>query len=119
MIKELESSTRHDDILKKMKKKWLEESKKYKDNIEHMKEFQEESFRKKNRDLINKIKKKEKLLITSLENNKKNRMQERQKTIDLMIEKEKAAKENVEKYLIKQEKDRQKLQIDIDKKSKF
>jgi hypothetical protein len=36
-----------------------------------------------------------------------------------MIEKEKAAKENVEKYLIKQEKDRQKLQIDIDKKSKF
>ena len=82
MIKDLETSSRHQDYLRKLRKKWMDQSKKYKDNIEHMKEFQEESYRKKNKDLINKLKKKEKLLLTSLENNQKTRMLERQKAIE-------------------------------------
>ena len=118
MIKDLETSSRHQEYLRKIRKKWMEESKKYKENIEHMKEFQEETYRKKNRDLINKLKKKEKLLLTSLENNQKTRMLERQKVIESMIEKEKLAKKNVENFLLKQEKDRQKLQFDTDGKSK-
>ena len=96
----------------------MDESKKYKESIEHMKEFQEEKYQKKNKDLINKLKKKEKLLLTSLENNQKTRMKERQKAIESMMEKEKLARENVEKFLIQQEKDRLKLQTDTDKKSK-
>jgi hypothetical protein len=83
-----------------------------------MKEFQEETYRKKNRDLVNKLKKKEKLLLTSLENNQKTRMLERQKAIESMIEKEKTARKNVENFMQKQEKDRQKLQKDTDGKSK-
>ena len=118
MIKDLETSSRHQEYLRKIRKKWMEESKKYKENIEHMKEFQEETYRKKNRDLINKLKKKEKLLLTSLENNQKTRMLERQKVIESIIEKEKLAKKNVENFLLKQEKDRQKLQFDTDGKSK-
>jgi hypothetical protein len=45
-------------------------------------------------------------------------MLERQKVIESMIEKEKLAKKNVENFLLKQEKDRQKLQFDTDGKSK-
>ena len=118
MIKDLETSSRHQEYLRKLRKKWMEESKKYKDNIEHMKEFQEESYRKKNKDLINKLRKKEKLLLTSLENNQKTRMIERQKAIDSMMEKEKLARKNVENFMQQQEKDRQKLQNTTTKKSK-
>ena len=45
-------------------------------------------------------------------------MLERQKAIESMIEKEKLARENVENFMQKQEKDRQKLQQDTDDKSK-
>ena len=118
MIKNLETSSRHQEYLRKIRKKWMEESKKYKENIEHMKEFQEETYRKKNRDLINKLKKKEKLLLTSLENNQKTKMLERQKAIESMIEKEKLAKKNVENFLQKQEEERLQLQHNTDGKSK-
>ena len=118
MIKNLETSSRHQEYLRKIRKKWMEVSKKYKENIEHMKEFQEETYRKKNRDLINKLKKKEKLLLTSLENNQKTKMLERQKAIESMIEKEKLAKKNVENFLQKQEEERLQLQHNTDGKSK-
>lgn len=119
MIKDLETSSRHQEYMRKIKKKLMEESKRYKENIEHMKEFQEETYKKKNRDLMNKLKKKEKLLLTSLENNQKTRMLERQKAIESMIEKEKIARKNVENFMQQQEKDRQKLQKDTDDKSKL
>ena len=45
-------------------------------------------------------------------------MLERQKAIESMIEKEKLARKNVENFMQKQEKDRQKLQQDTDDKSK-
>ena len=45
-------------------------------------------------------------------------MKERQKAIELMMEKERIAKENVEKFMIKQEEDRQKLQKNTNGKSK-
>ena len=70
------------------------------------------------KELINKLKKKEKLLLTSLENNQKSRMLERQKAIETMMEKEKAARKNVENFMEQQEKDRQKLQANTDEKSK-
>ena len=57
MIKDLETSSRHDESLKKLKKKFRDLSKKYKENLEHMKEFQEETYQKKNKGLIKKLKK--------------------------------------------------------------
>ena len=46
-------------------------------------------------------------------------MKERQKIIEAMMEKEKKSKEKVKNFLEKQEKDRQKLQIDTDGKSNY
>lgn len=117
MIKNMETSTRHQEHLKKIKKKWMDESKKYKDNVEHMKELQEQMFKKKNKELIEKLKRKEKLLITSLKNKQKTRLLERQKAIELMMEKERIAKENVEKFMLKQEKDRIQLELESNGKS--
>ena len=51
MIKDLDTSTRHQDHLKKIKKFWMDENKKYKQNVEHMKEYQEETYKKKNKEL--------------------------------------------------------------------
>ena len=43
MIRDLETSTRHNDHLKKIKKEFKDKSKKYKETIDHMKEYQEET----------------------------------------------------------------------------
>jgi hypothetical protein len=119
MIKDLEATTRHEDHLKKIKRKWLDESKKYKEAVEHMKEFQEETYKKKNSDLVKKLKKKDQILLTALKNSQKSKMKERQKIIESMMEKEKKSRENVKNFLEKQEKERQKLQIDTDNKSNY
>ena len=117
MIRDMDTSSRHQEYLRKIRKKWMDESKKYKQNVEHMKEFQEETYQKRNKDLIEKLKKKEKVLLTSLQNKQKSRMKERQKAIESMMEKERIARENVEKYLIKQEKDRLSLEKYSNRKS--
>lgn len=118
MIKELGASDRREKYLEKLKRKWKNESKKYQENIEHMKEFREETYQKKNKDLQTKLKKKENLYLTSLEATQKTKMEERQKAIEEMIRKENLARENVAKYMIQQEKDRQKFQSDNIEKSK-
>jgi hypothetical protein len=95
----------------------MDESKKYKDNVVHMKEYQEETYKKKNKELVEKLKKKEKTLVLSLKNKEKTKLLERQKAIEIMMEKERMAKENVEKFLIKQENDRLQLEKDSNGKS--
>ena len=104
MIKDFETAQRFENHLKKIKKKWEDEGKKYQTNIEHMKEFREEEYLRKNKDLIQKLNQKESLLITSLENKHRDKMKEKERAIALLMEKEKAAKENVEKYMDEQEK---------------
>ncbi len=104
MIKDFETNLRFENHFKKLRKKWEEEGKKYQTNLEHMKEFREDTYKKKNNDLINKLNHKESLLITSLENKQKNKMKEKEKAISQLMEKEKIAKENVEKYQEEQEK---------------
>lgn len=119
MIKDLETSSRHDESLKKVKKKFRDLSKKYKENLDHMKEFQEETYQRKNKELIKRLKKKDQILLTALKNKQKSKMKECQKIIEAMMEKEKKSKEKVKNFLEKQEKDRQKLQIDTDGKSNY
>lgn len=106
MIKEFEIDERFQNNNKKLKKKWAEENRKYQTSIEHMKEFREQSYRQKKSDLLKKLNKKESLWITSLENNKLDKKKEKEKIIAQMMEKEKSAKENVEKFLEEQEKHR-------------
>ena len=106
----MELSTRHQDYLRKKKKKWIDENKKYKDNVEHMKEFKEEQLQKKTNDFVKKLKEKEKLYLTSFREKQKSRMKERQKAIDLLMEKERNAREKVNKYMEREEIKRLKLQ---------
>ncbi len=57
-----------------------------------MKELKEEAYQKKNNDLKQKLKKKEMVLITSLETKQKDKMEEKRRIITEMIEKENRAK---------------------------
>ena len=104
MIKDFEANQRFENHYKKLKKKWEQEGKKYQTNLEHMREYREEAYKKKNNDLIKKLNKKESLLITSLENKQKDKSKEKERAIAQLMEKEKIAKENVEKFMEEQEK---------------
>ena len=84
-----------------------------------MKEFQEETYKKKNSELVKKLKKKDQVLLTVLKKNQQSKMKERQKAIESMMEKEKKSRENVKNFLKQQERERQKLQIDTNDKSNF
>ena len=118
MIRDFETSARHEDQLKKIKKKHLLESKKYQETIKHMKELKEETYQRKNEELTKKLKRKEMVLITQLENKQKDKMEEKKRIITEMIEKENKAKQNIEKFMIEQEKVRLQFEKDINEKSK-
>ena len=118
MIKDFETNARHEDHLKKIKKKRAAEMKKYNEAIQHMKELREETYQRKNKELKNKLNKKEQLLITALENKAKEQMKEKERAIAEMIEKENQARKNVEKFMEQQEKNRLQFERDIHDKSK-
>ena len=48
MIRDFETNARHEEHLKKIKKKRAAESKKYEETIKHMKELREETYQRKN-----------------------------------------------------------------------
>ena len=118
MIRDFETSARHEEQLKKIKKKHLAESKKYQETIKHMKELKEETYQRKNAELKKKLNRKEMVLITQLENKQKDKMEEKKRIITEMIEKENKAKQNIEKFMIEQEKVRLQFEKDINEKSK-
>lgn len=118
MMKDLETLYRHDDQIKKIKKKFQSQDKKYKKNVEHMKEFKEEEYQKRNKELIDRYEKKEERTNAILNGNQKSKLAEKQKTIQALIEKENLARQNIKKFMEKQEIDRQKFEKDSNEKSK-
>ena len=119
MIKEFEADERFQNIKKNLKKKYQEENEKYLINIEHMKELREQNYIKKNKDLRNRLRKKENLLITSLENIKLNKSKEKRKLIQINLNKKNKAKINVQKFLAEQEKNRIVFQNETNNKCKY
>ena len=119
MIKDFEADERFQNIKKRLKKKYQEENQKYLINIEHMKELREQNYIKKNTDLRNRLRKKESLLITSLENIKLNKSKEKKKLIEINLTKKNKAKINVQKFLAQQEKNRIVFQNETNKKYKY
>ena len=107
---DFEMSARHDNYLRKIKKKWEDEGKRYNDTIIRMKEFREENYKKKNAELLKKLKKKEKILMTQLENQNKEKMALKRKNIEIMLKREKSARANIERYQEKLEDDRKRFQ---------
>jgi len=118
MIKDFEADERFQNIKKRLKKKYQEENQKYLINIEHMKELREQNYIKKNTDLRNRLRKKESLLITSLENIKLNKSKEKKKLIEINLTKKNKAKINVQKFLAQQEKNRIVFQNETNNKCK-
>lgn len=118
MIKDFEADERFQNIKKRLKKKYQEENQKYLINIEHMKELREQNYIKKNTDLRNRLRKKESLLITSLENIKLNKSKEKKKLIQINLTKKNKAKINVQKFLAQQEKNRIVFQNETNNKCK-
>ena len=96
----------------------MSESKRYQETIKHMKELKEETYQKKNADLKEKLKKKEMVLITSLETKQKDKMEEKRRIITELIQKENKAKKNIEEYMKEQERMRLQFEENINKKSK-
>lgn len=119
MIKDFEADERFQNIKKRLKKKYQEENQKYLINIEHMKELREQNYIKKNTDLRNRLRKKESLLITSLENIKLNKSKEKKKLIEINLSKKNKAKINVQKFLAQQEKNRIVFQKETNNKCKL
>ena len=60
MMTDFEMAARHEAHLRKIRKRWEEEGKRYKEVIEKMKEQREENYKKKKCRIIKKIKKKRK-----------------------------------------------------------
>ena len=119
MMSDFETTTRHEEHLKKIRKKWYDQGRKFKRTIERMKLEREEHYQEKNRQLEKKLKQKNQTMLTALDSNKQAKMAEKQKNIELLGLKEKQAKENVEKKLIEQEKQRLLAAELTHEKSKF
>ena len=119
MIKDFEADERFQNIKKRLKKKYQEENQKYLINIKHMKELREQNYIKKNTDLRNRLRKKESLLITSLENIRLNKSKEKKKLIEINLTKKNKAKINVQKFLAQQEKNRIVFQNETNNKCKL
>ena len=109
MMSDFEFNARHQSQLQKIKKKWQNIGKKYNESIQRMKELKEETYKKKNAALLKKLKKKEQVLLTALESTNREKMAEKRRNIEIMIEREKLARENVERFLIEEEDRRKKF----------
>lgn len=118
MLKDFGTKERRAEHLKQLKRKWTNESKKYQENIEHMKEFREEQYRKRNEELLQRYKRKQKNILNSLEKRQQNKMKEKEKALSILMEKEKAAQDKVKTRLVEQEKSRLNLEHDTFDKSK-
>ena len=110
MMTDFEMAARHEAHLRKIRKRWEEEGKRYKEVIEKMKEQREENYKKKKAELLKKLKKKEKILMTQLENQNKEKMALKRKNIEIMLKREKSARANIERYQEKLEDDRKRFQ---------
>ena len=119
MMTDFEMSARHENHLRKIRKKWEDEGKRYNDTILRMKEFREENYKKKNAELLKKLKKKEQLLMTLLENSNKEKMALRNKNMAILLEREKHARDNVEKYQEEIEEKRKVFQNQNEEKCNF
>ena len=116
---DFEANARHQEYLKKIRRKWAAEGKKYDETIQRMKELREETYQKKSKALQQKLKKKEQLLITLQNESNKEKKIEKQKNLEILMKREKTARENVEKFLKEQEEERLKFEEEINQKSKI
>ena len=80
MMSDFETTTRHEEHLKKIKKKWVDQGRKFRRTIERMKLEREEHYQEKNKELERKLKQKNQTMLTALNPSNQAKMAEKKKT---------------------------------------
>ena len=119
MMSDFESESRHNKILNGIKQKWRAVSCSYKEKVENIKKLNEKMFQERSRNLLKKLKKKEKSLQMSIQSKQEAKNVEKQKMIEQMALKENEAKLNIQNFLEQQEKERLQVEQDTELKSTF
>ena len=119
MMSDFESESRHNKILNGIKQKWRAVSCSYKEKVENIKKLNEKLFQERSRNLLKKLKKKEKSLQMSIQSKQEAKNVEKQKMIEQMALKENEAKLNIQNFLEQQEKERLQVEQDTELKSIF
>ena len=119
MMSDFESESRHNKILNGIKQKWRAVSCSYKEKVENIKKLNEKMFQERSRNLLKKLKKKEKSLQMSIQSKQEAKNVEKQKMIEQMALKENEAKLNIQNFLEQQEKERLQIEQDTELKSIF
>ena len=118
-MQDYEFNMRHADELRKIKKKWVDRGRQFKQTIKRMEMEREEMYQKKNQKLLQKMNDKNKTLLTALESSRKSKLALKQKCIEELAKKEEAAKQAVERNLKQQEIERQAFEKLTNEKSKL
>ena len=119
MLADFETESRHEDILRKQRNKWRAESLKYKERVHNMKEKKEEMYSTKMDKLQKDINKKEKEIKKRLDQNKKAKEEEKKRNIELILKKEKNAKDAYNRKLLREEQEREENEKKILEKCKL
>ena len=119
MMSDVESESRHNKILNGIKQKWRAVSCSYKEKVENIKKLNEKLFKERSRNLLKKLKRKEKSLQMSIQSKQEAKNVEKQKIIEQMALKENEAKLNIQNFLEQQEKERLQVEQDTELKSIF
>ena len=119
MMSDFESESRHNKILNGIKQKWRAVSCSYKEKVENIKKLNEKLFKERSRNLLKKLKKKEKSLQMSIQSKQEAKNAEKQKMIEQMALKENEAKLNIQNFLEQQEKERLQVEQETELKSIF
>ena len=119
MMSDFESESRHNKIINGIKQKWRAVSCSYKEKVENIKKLNEKMVKERSRNLLKKLKKKEKSLQMSIQSKQEAKNVEKQKMIEQMALKENEAKLNIQNFLEQQEKERLQVEQDTELKSIF
>lgn len=107
MLADFEMESRHEEILRKKKNKWRAESQKYIERVQSMKEKKAEMYLRKMNKLQKDLKKKDSEIKNRIEQNKKAKEAERKHSLDIIIKKEKSARETYNRKLKMEEEERE------------
>ena len=106
MLSDLEFESRYNLLKRTLKNKWRSASLKYLERVNHMKEKTEETFNTKMSKLKQNLNNKDKDIKQRIEQNKRNKEEERKHSHDLFIKKEKRARDTYNRKLAMDEEER-------------
>ena len=107
MLADFEMESRHEEIIRKKKNKWRAESQKYIEKVQNMKEKKEEMYINKMNKLQKDLKKKEKEIKNRIEQNKRAKEAERKHSLEIILQKEKSARDTYNRKLKMDEQERE------------